>query len=108
MGAWRGLKTVLIAGLTIATLAAGSAFAADLQVKAPPLAVPVFSWTGPYIGLNVGYSWGRETVSGTVTGTSTTGGVTTALPPGSLFGVGPLNGVLGGGQLGDNWQFGIR
>ena len=38
------------------------ALAADLPVKAPryapPPPAPVFSWTGFYIGGNVGYSWG--------------------------------------------------
>lgn len=47
----------------------GSAVAADLPMKAP--VVPIFSWTGPYIGVNIGYGWGTETVSGAVTGTAT-------------------------------------
>jgi outer membrane immunogenic protein len=35
------------------------AFAADMAVKAPPPPpAPVFSWTGWYVGGNVGYSWG--------------------------------------------------
>ena len=37
------------------------AFAADMAVKAPPPApAPVHSWTGWYVGGNVGYSWGRS------------------------------------------------
>jgi outer membrane immunogenic protein len=92
--------------VAVAMLAAGSAYAADLPVKAPPVAVPVFTWTGPYIGLNVGYSWGSQTINGNATGTSTTGGVTTALATTPLFGSGSLNGVIGGGQIGYNWQFG--
>jgi outer membrane immunogenic protein len=47
---------------TIATALAftGSAYAADLPVKAPPMIAPVApSWTGWYIGVNGGGVWGR-------------------------------------------------
>ncbi len=90
------MKRFSIAGAALTMLASGSALAADLPVKAPPVPVAVFSWAGPYIGVNIGYSWGRETVSGLVTGAS----------PAALFGSGSLNGALGGGQVGYNWQFG--
>ena len=42
-----------------AVFAAGTANAADLPRKAPPMVVPapVFTWTGFYIGLNGGYGW---------------------------------------------------
>jgi outer membrane immunogenic protein len=103
------MKQILIAGAALAVLA-GSAFAADLPVKAPVVPAPVFSWTGPYIGINLGYSWGRETANGTATATATTvtRGVTTVTTaaPVALYGAGSLNGFVGGGQLGYNWQFG--
>src|SRR6476646_8778068 len=97
---------------TIAAIAAIStialiqiASAADLPRKAPlymPLP-PVFSWTGCYIGGNIGYGWGRETVS------ITNLGDTTGVPElaGVSFGpaTGNTNGVLGGGQVGCNYQF---
>ncbi|MFD1703033.1 outer membrane protein [Methylopila henanensis] len=43
-----------------AALLATSAFAADLPAyePAPSVIVPSFTWTGPYIGLQAGYSWG--------------------------------------------------
>src|SRR5229473_834319 len=49
---------------SVALAAGGPAIAADLAVKAPvykapPIVVPVWSWSGFYVGGNVGYSWGR-------------------------------------------------
>jgi outer membrane immunogenic protein len=37
----------------------GSAMAADLPVKARPVPPPVVSWSGCYVGVNAGYSWGE-------------------------------------------------
>ena len=60
----------MIAGAAFASLlAATGAFAADLPVysKAPAVAA-VYDWTGFYIGTNLGYSWGRGSTDGSVTG----------------------------------------
>jgi outer membrane immunogenic protein len=44
----------------------GPAVAADMPFpgKAPPrlgpAPIPFYSWTGPYVGLNAGYAWGRN------------------------------------------------
>ncbi len=86
---------------SIAALAAVStvaftqiASAADMPVKAAPapMIAPVFNWTGFYAGLNAGYSWGRDR------GPLTLGSLTS--PDGSTT----LDGFIGGGQLGYNWQ----
>jgi outer membrane immunogenic protein len=96
---------------TIAAIAAFSALAltqiasaADLPRRAPAYGPPpVFSWTGCYIGGNIGYGWGRDTVSvanlGETTGVPELAGVS--------FGpvTGDTKGVLGGGQVGCNYQF---
>jgi outer membrane immunogenic protein len=111
------MKRTLIAIAGFASLvAATSAFAADLPVytKAPAV-VAVYDWTGPYIGTNLGYSFGRGSTDGNVTGTQNvsvfrTAGptlvtsVTTALPTLPLIGRADVNGFIGGGQLGYNWQ----
>jgi outer membrane immunogenic protein len=45
--------------IAVAGLVATPAFAADLPVKAPPPPPPPPTWTGWYVGGNVGYSWGN-------------------------------------------------
>jgi outer membrane immunogenic protein len=103
-------KLPVAAGLALA-LVAGSALAADLPSrKAPPVYIPpppVFSWTGLYGGVNIGYGFGNGDIS--------RGGILAAQNiPGTGFFDGPietwrvpvnLNGVLGGGQVGYNYQF---
>ena len=53
------MKALLLATTALtAFVGAGSASAADLPVKSP--FVQVRNWTGAYVGLNVGYAWGRS------------------------------------------------
>src|SRR3954470_3925472 len=93
----RPMKRILIAGAAMASLLATNALAADLAprpyVKAPVIVDPGYNWTGFYAGLNGGYSWGRSS---------------TSLNPGAPFGTTAIrenvNGGLGGGQIGYNWQ----
>lgn len=96
-------------GLTIAVaigLVTANAEAADMRmpVKAPPpVAAAVWSWTGFYIGVNGGYSWGRASNSATFV--TAPGGVVIVPPAGSLVGNAvDLKGGLVGGQIGYNWQ----
>jgi outer membrane immunogenic protein len=54
-------KFMLGSAALISLAAIGSAGAADLPVKAPPMvAAPVFSWTGCYIGVHAGGGWGKN------------------------------------------------
>jgi outer membrane immunogenic protein len=71
---------------------ASAAGAADLSLKAPGPAPVTWSWTGFYIGGHVGAGWG--TIE-----TETVGG-------GFVFSQGTVNGFVGGGQVGYNWQAG--
>jgi outer membrane immunogenic protein len=95
------MKTKLAAAALL--LASTSlSFAADLATKAPAYApVPVWSWTGFYLGAHVGAGWG--TTESTVSSVSTLGVVT---PVGLSVAQNSRSGVLGGGQLGYNWQTG--
>jgi outer membrane immunogenic protein len=84
----------------VALLAFGSAptLAADLPVKAPPPPpVIVWSWTGFYIGADVGGDWARDIVSPTIAD----GG---AFPRTNRLGT---HGVFGGGTAGYNFQNGL-
>ncbi len=87
-----------IALAVMATLLGSPAWAADMAVKAPPLTSPIWTWTGFYVGGNVGYSWGRAPTDVAFIQNST--GVTFA----TVANTPQLNGALGGVQAGYNWQ----
>ena len=49
-------------------------FGAAAAVNSSALAAaPLYNWTGCYIGVNAGYSWGRASVDGTATGLASIG-----------------------------------
>jgi outer membrane immunogenic protein len=56
-------RQILMASVGAIALA-GSAFAADLPSRAPPPVyvppAPIFTWTGIYIGGQIGYAWGTS------------------------------------------------
>ncbi len=88
------LVTLIAALSAFAGVTAASA--ADLPVRSRSYAAPVtpvaaFSWTGFYIGGNVGYGWGK-----------TTGTAANAIPAVGNF---DIDGAFGGVQGGYNWQF---
>jgi outer membrane immunogenic protein len=105
------MRKLLLAGTAVAVvMAANSAGAADLSrpvYKAPP-PIPVFSWTGWYVGVHVGGAWGtKEWSDPTVVRTDVIDGFTTvfSFPDVTLNNYG-VNGFLGGGQIGYNYQSG--
>jgi outer membrane immunogenic protein len=55
------MKKLLVAGIAAAAFCGAPAFAADMPVKAPPLAAP-FNWAGFYVGAYVGGVWGTTHV----------------------------------------------
>jgi outer membrane immunogenic protein len=81
---------VLLLGTALVALSLAPATAADMPVKAPPpVAAPVMTWTGCYVGVNAGYGWGQDHVS--------SGGVNEGEPK--------FRGGLVGGQVGCDYQF---
>jgi outer membrane immunogenic protein len=93
------MKKILLSGSVLAALAWSSpGIAADMLVKAPRLApVSADQWTGLYVGGNVGYGWGTTDATGSVV---TPGGIVAGSASSSF----DVNGVVGGGQIGYNWQ----
>jgi outer membrane immunogenic protein len=68
--------------------------AADLPARAPVMPLPPpFTWTGFYLGGNIGAAWGSRSI------TDDTTGVTFSNSSDARF--------IGGGQVGFNYQFGM-
>ncbi len=95
------MRALLLSTVALATLA-GSAFAADLPSrKEAPVYVapaPAFSWTGFYIGGDIGAAW--STTSTSATGPLAYEFASVGLIPGSLG----ASGFMGGGYVGYNYQ----
>jgi len=94
-----------IARTAFSFAASGFAFAADLnkpvyKASPPPPPAPVFSWTGCYLGGNVGGAWQHNSAFDAVVDFDTGGD--------------SGNGVIGGAQVGcdyqfaNNWVVGVR
>ena len=58
----RVLRSIAVATAFVATCV--TAQAADLPMppayQPPPVVIPVYNWTGFYIGVNGGYGWGNQ------------------------------------------------
>ena len=98
----------LLAATALTTAGLSAATAADLPSQAPPpapiIAAPIFTWTGFYIGGNLGAGW-RDSNDDPVilTGPGIPGG----LAGGTLiFGNNNDATFTGGGQIGYNYQIG--
>jgi outer membrane immunogenic protein len=92
-------RQILLASVGAIAIA-GSAFAADLTRPAPPPVYvpppPIFTWTGIYVGGQVGYAWARDNAN-----------ITSQNPPFFFFTADSRpQGVIGGAHLGYNLQFG--
>jgi outer membrane immunogenic protein len=89
------MKRILLATVAIAALGSASALAADMQrpaYKAPMVVPPpALTWTGCYIGANIGGAFGHARATDDTTGAEVSGNG---------------SGVAGGGQIGCDYQFG--
>lgn len=90
------LKRLPIAGVVLAALSSTTALAADLPI-APPPPPPMFTWTGFYLGVNVGLAGDRFvypfTIVAPVIASAASGSASIT-----------SSGIIGGGQVGFNWQ----
>lgn len=80
---FRKFLLATVASIALANVASAADMPARMATKAVPY-VALYNWTGFYVGANIGYGWGR--VSDDAGATSN------------------MNGVIGGGQIGYNWQ----
>src|SRR5262245_43858769 len=92
------MNKLLLGTFALALTVSGSAaMAADMPLKAPPPPPPVFSWTGCYVGIQGGWSWGtsrHDNIGG--------GGILF----GSFTPEFDIDGGLAGVEYGCNQQFG--
>jgi outer membrane immunogenic protein len=104
--------TPIAAAGVLAIMAVAPANAADIvppQVSKerpprplPPPVAPAYNWTGFYIGGNLGGGWARTDFSGTGSAVFPTIPLTVAS---TFAGTPNSRGILGGGQVGYNYQF---
>jgi outer membrane immunogenic protein len=92
----RRTRTAVAAAFALAFISPAVAADLRLPVKAPPH-YPAFSWTGFYLGADVGYAWGRDTTTEYLTGTNTFTGLKWDYAP---------KGAVGGVYTGGNYQVG--
>jgi outer membrane immunogenic protein len=92
------MKKILLGSAALVIISVGSAVAADMPVKAPPLPPPVMLWDAVYVGLEGGFGWKENHWNQTATfGFG-------AIP---LDGTnGDINGGLAGGVIGFTRQYG--
>jgi len=97
------MNKLMLGVIALAALAAAPAVAADLRArpvyKAAPPPPPVFSWTGCYLGGNVGGASAYKSVSDPL------GSYVPGLP-GQNLGDHSVAGFVGGGQVGCDYQVG--
>jgi outer membrane immunogenic protein len=97
-GELMNLRATLLSATAASLIMGGAAHAADFF--APPMPVPAFDWTGLYIGAHVGGGWGTKEWTDPF---GVKGGQRETVFDGTL-GSYNINGFLGGGQIGYNWQ----
>ena len=98
------MKKALFSGISLAALlAVGAASAADLPRRIPASEViqPSFSWTGFYLGTHTGVAVSKTKINNNAPFNGfDAGGVPLS------YELNPVN-ILGGGQFGYNWQYGV-
>ena len=93
------IKKLSVLGASLAALCSTAVLAADLPVVPPPPPYIPYSWTGIYIGANLGLGGDRFEYPFSI-----------VVPAAPAFASGNASitssGIIGGGQVGYNWEFG--
>lgn len=92
------MKRVLFGSLALLVSLSAPSHAADMTIV--PRAV--YNWAGCYGGGNIGYSWGRAYTNTTTPSLFINAG--NIIPSSTYSNSNSLDGVIGGGQVGCNWQ----
>lgn len=110
------MKKLLLAGVAAAGLmTAGAASAADLPARrmAPPppmvqtyAPVPIFTWTGFYAGVQLGYGWNDNNNDAVFPTAFVRNNAGVLVPFNGTFDRGDSDGFLAGAHAGYNWQIG--
>ena len=91
------MKRLIVASVGMLAFGVTTASGADMRRPVyqapPPLPIPIFRWTGCYIGAHVGGGWGHKTWSDPLLG-------------GLEFSSHDVSGWLAGGQIGCDYQAG--
>jgi outer membrane immunogenic protein len=93
------MQRQFLAGVALAAMLAGSAFAADMPLKAATAPVALYDWSGMYLGGVVGGAWGTNDISDPGLGV-----VGTLLGVPVIQTVNP-SGFIGGIEGGSRYQF---
>jgi outer membrane immunogenic protein len=106
-----GMRKFLLSAVGVMAISGGAVSAADMAVKARPMPVPVpvFTWTGCYIGGNVGYTRAEVPSDATYNAAFLAGATpaaSDAIQATSVTTVKPDGFTVGGG-VGCNYQTGI-
>jgi outer membrane immunogenic protein len=100
------MKFSLLAGVGIAAImVAGSAFAADMPMKAAPMAYAPYDWSGVYIGGVIGGQWSR-TDSSNFDPIGAIAGVPGSILGAPAFQTTDASSFIGGVEGGERYQFG--
>jgi outer membrane immunogenic protein len=94
------IRRLSLSSVVTATLSCSAALAADLPPPPPPPVpyIPPFSWTGLYLGANIGFGGDRFVYPFS----AVAGGGGAAINGSASI---TSSGVIGGGQVGYNWEF---
>jgi outer membrane immunogenic protein len=112
---WRRfeMKKLMLLSAALAAIISGGAFAADLPARKeapvyipPPPPPPL--WTGFYAGVNIGGGWSANSINNANFAPYGDGIGNVYFRPGSTNGGSNAGGVVGGGQIGYNYQFGTN